>query len=127
MIAFGVRNLTMAYGAISPMLTSFGEEIDGAARTVGADWWETCRKILLRLLRPALSSSFAILVISLIKEYSPAVFLVAPGSEVMGLTMLQVWHQGFPGPVAALSLVQVGIITVLVLTGRKFFKVKLYA
>jgi len=127
MIAFGVRYLPTAFGAISPMLTKIGAELDYAARTVGADWWTTCREILFKLLKPALYSSFVLLFIQLIKEYGSAVFLVAPGSEVMGLTMLQFWVQGETGPVAALSLLQVGITMVFVFIGRRAFKEKIYA
>ena len=127
MIAFGVRYLPTAFGAISPMLTKIGTELDYAARTVGADWWTTCREILFKLLKPALYSSFVLLFIQLIKEYGSAVFLVAPGSEVMGLTMLQFWVQGETGPVAALSLLQVGITMVFVFIGRRAFKEKIYA
>jgi len=127
MIAFGVRYLPTAFGAISPMLTKIGAELDYAARTVGADWWTTCREILFKLLKPALYSSFVLLFIQFIKEYGSAVFLVAPGSEVMGLTMLQFWVQGETGPVAALSLLQVGITMVFVFIGRRAFKEKIYA
>ncbi len=126
-IAFSVRYLPVAFGAITPMLARLGAELDDAARTAGADWWTTCRLILLKLLKPALYSSFILLFIQLIKEYGAAVFLVAPGSEVMGLTMLQFWVQGEAGPVAALSLVQVAITMAVVYGSRKLFKVSIYA
>lgn len=126
-IAFGVRYLPTAFGAISPMLARLGAELDDAARTAGASWWTASRAILLKLLKPALYSSFILLFIQLIKEYGSAVFLVAPGSEVMGLTMLQFWVQGETGPVAALSLLQVVITMVIVYVGRKLFKVRIYA
>ena len=126
-IAFSVRYLPVAFGAISPMLARLGAELDDAARTSGADWWTTCWQILLKLLKPALYSSFILLFIQLIKEYGAAVFLVAPGSEVMGLSMLQFWVQGEAGPVAALSLVQVAITMAVVYGSRKLFKVKIYA
>ncbi len=38
-----------------------------------------------------------------------AVFLFAPGSEVIGTTMLQFWQNGDNGPVAALATIQVGL------------------
>jgi iron(III) transport system permease protein len=126
-IAFGVRYLPTAFGATAPMLARLGAELDDAARTVGASWWTTSRAILLVLLKPALYSSFILMFIQLIKEYGSAVFLVAPGSEVMGLTMLQFWVQGEAGPVAALSLLQVVITMGIVYVGRKLFKVRIYA
>jgi hypothetical protein len=41
--------------------------------------------------------------------------------------MLQFWVQGETGPVAALSLLQVGITMVFVFIGRRAFKEKIYA
>jgi len=126
MVAFMVRNLALAYGAVAPVLASISNELDDAARTAGASWWTACRTILLRLMRPALFSSFILMFITLLKEYDPAVFLVAPGSEVIGLTMLQFAQQGFIGPVAALAVTQTLVIIVVVTLARLFFKVRIY-
>lgn len=127
LIAFSVRYLPTSYGAVSPMLMRVGSEIDQAARTVGADWWTTSTRILARLVTPALYASFVLVFIQLIKEYSAAAFLVAPGSEVMGLTTLQFWMQGDTGPVAALAVIQVIITAVVVFVGRKLLGVKTHA
>ncbi|BAS28595.1 ABC transporter permease [Limnochorda pilosa] len=126
-ISFGVRYIPSAYGAISPMLMRIGPELDQAARVMGADWWTAARRIVVPLLRGATFSSFVLLFVSFMKEYASAAFLVAPGSEIMGLTMLQLWLQGDVGPVAALSTVQVAIITAVVYVGRRVLGVRVYA
>ena len=46
---------------------------------------------------PALFSCFALIFISFFKEYSTAIFLFAPGSEVIGISILQFWDQGEMG------------------------------
>jgi iron(III) transport system permease protein len=125
-IAFSVRYLPTGFGAVSPMLMRLGPELDQAARTMGADWWTTCRLILFKLLKPALYSSFVLLFVQFLKEYSSATFLFAPGSEVMGVTMLQFWVQGGTGSVAALSVIQIVITVIFVYLGRKALGVKLY-
>jgi iron(III) transport system permease protein len=89
------------------------DELDRAARVSGASWLGVIRHILLPLLRPALIATYLLLVITFLKEYSVALFLNAPGSEVIGTTMIQVSEQGGMGPVAALAVVQLAIIAVV--------------
>lgn len=126
-LAFSMRYIPTGFGAITPMLMRLGPELDRAARTVGADWWTTCRTILLKLLKPALYSSFVLLFIQFLKEYSAAVFLFAPGSEVMGITMLQFWIQGETGTVAALSVIQILLTVLFAYISRRILGVKVYA
>jgi iron(III) transport system permease protein len=126
-LAFSMRYIPTGFGAIAPMLMRLGPELDKAARTVGADWWITCRTILLKLLKPALYASFVLLFIQFLKEYSAAVFLFAPGSEVMGITMLQFWIQGDTGPVAALSIMQIVLTVFFASISRRVLGVRVYA
>jgi iron(III) transport system permease protein len=125
-IAYMMRYLPAGFGAVAPALAQIGAELDRSARTVGADWWRTSRSILLRLLRPAMFSCFALIFILSLKEYVTAVFLFAPGSEVIGTTMLQFWINGDNGPVSALATIQIGITTVFVILARKVLGVRIY-
>lgn len=123
MLAFCVRNLPLAYVVMYPTLARIGEELDRAGRAAGAGWWRTSRSIVLPLLRPAIFASFILMFVEIINDYDPAVFLVKPGTEVIGATMLAQFIQGTVGPVSALAMVQV-VITVVVLTiGAKLFKI----
>ena len=118
-IAFAVRSLALGYSAFYPALHALGEDIDRAARTSGADWWMTMRSIVLRLLRPAMAVSFILMFVAMLNDYDPAVFMVTPGTEVMGLTMLKLWAAGTVGPVAALAFIQVTITVVVLGLGRR--------
>src|SRR3546814_14972832 len=89
-----MRYIPTAYGAISPARLQSSPDIDRSARISGADWWTTVRSVVLPLVRPALFTSFALLFIHFFKEYSAAVFLFAPGSEVIGTPLLQFWEIG---------------------------------
>ncbi len=123
MLAFCVRNLPLAYIVMYPTLARIGEELDRAGRAAGAGWWRTSRSIVLPLLKPAIFASFILMFVEIINDYDPAVFLVKPGTEVMGATMLAQFIQGAVGPVSALAMVQV-VITVIVLSiGAKLFKI----
>jgi iron(III) transport system permease protein len=125
-IAFTMRFIPAGIGAVAPMLLQVSHDLDRAARVQGADWWTTSRRILLPLMRPALVGCFTILFISFFKEYSTAIFLFAPGSEVIGTALLQLWVQGEVGLVAALATIQVAVIAICVAAVRGIFGVKLH-
>ncbi|MFC7739073.1 ABC transporter permease [Roseomonas sp. GCM10028921] len=125
-IAFTMRFIPAGLGAVAPMLLQVSPDLDRAARVQGADWWTTTRRIMVPLMRPALVACYTILFISFFKEYSTAIFLFAPGSEVIGTALLQSWVQGEVGLVAALASIQVGVIAVCVATARAIFGVKLH-
>ena len=123
MLAFCIRNLPFAYVVMYPTLARIGEELDRAGRSVGASWWRTCRSIVLPLLRPALFASFILMFVEILNDYDPALFLVKPGTEVIGTTMLSQFIQGMVGPVAALAMVQVAVTLVVLATGARLFKI----
>jgi iron(III) transport system permease protein len=118
-IALCVRNLTLAYVVIQPSLARIGEELDRAARAAGAGWWHIARRVLLPLLRPALLAAFVLMFITLLGDYDPVVFLQKPGTEILGVTMLQYWSTGVQGPVAALAVLQVVLVAVVLGLGAR--------
>lgn len=118
-LAFVIRHLPVGYAAIQSLMIQIGEEHDRAARTHGATWRQAMGWIIVPQLRPALAVSFALLSMQAVKEYAVAVFLFAPGSEILGTVMLSQWIQGDYGPVAALALIQIALILILTLAFRR--------
>lgn len=125
-IAFSMRYLPVGIGAVAPMIMQISPDLDRAARTQGANWWTASRRILLPIMRPSLIACFTILFTTFFKEYSTAIFLFAPGSEVIGTSMIQLWAQGEMGVVAALAVTQVVVIAVSLGIARAVFRVKIY-
>lgn len=113
-VAFTMRDLPTAYATVAPSFLQIGREIDQSARVAGASWWRACLSIVVPIARPALIACYLIVFISFVKEYASAVFLYAPGNEIIGTTMLSVWAKGEVGPVAALSVIQLALTLVLV-------------
>ena len=125
MIALSVRSLTLAYFVMSSSFASVSPSLDNAARSAGATWWTSITRITLPILRPALFVSFILLFISILNDYDPALFLVTPGHEIMGVTMLDAAQQGTTGPVAALAMVQVAITIAAIAIGGRLFASKI--
>jgi iron(III) transport system permease protein len=113
LIALAVRSSTLAYIVIYPSVIRINVELERAARVAGAGWWTVVRRIWLPMLRPALIAAFVLMFVAMISDYDPVVFLQKPGTEVMGVTMLQFWQKGVVGSVAALAVVQLGIVVVV--------------
>ena len=125
-IAFTMANLPLAYGTVAPMLTKISPELDRAARVQGADWWLATTKIIVPIMKPAFIACFTILFIVFFKEYTTAVFLYAPGSEVIGTTLLSFWTQGHIASTAALATVQIAVIGICVAVARLALGVRIY-
>lgn len=113
-IGFGLRALPSAYGSISPAVMQIGEELDNAARVSGADWIMVFIRILRKLITPAFAAAMILVFVTMLKEYSPAIFLGSAQSNIIGTTMLELWVQGNTGSVAALATIQIVITAVFV-------------
>jgi iron(III) transport system permease protein len=125
MLALSVRSLTLAYFVLSSSFATVSESLDDAARSGGASWWTSMTRITLPIARPALFVSFILLFISILNDYDPALFLVTPGHQIMGVTMLQTLQQGTSGPVAALAMVQVAITVIAIAIAGRLFTAKI--
>jgi iron(III) transport system permease protein len=121
-IAFGLRALPTAYGNISPLLMQIGAELDNAARVSGADWFKTFSRVLGKLILPAFAGALILVFVTMIKEYSPAVFLANSRTSVIGTTALQLRAEGNTGSVAALATVQIAITIVFVAIATRLLK-----
>ena len=113
-IAFGLRALPTAFGSISPALMQIATELDNAGRVIGADWVGVFARILRKLLVPAFAGAMLLVFVTMLKEYSAALFLSSANSNVIGTTMLELWVQGNTGSVAALATIQIAITAVVV-------------
>lgn len=122
MIVFIARYLPNGLSAVAPVLAQIDRSLDMSAKTIGADWWHIMRTIMFPLISPALLSCFLILFISFIKEYASAVFLFAPGAEVVGAVMLIFWRNADAGAFAVLAFLQIITVAVIVFLLRHLSK-----
>jgi iron(III) transport system permease protein len=108
----------LAYGMrlISSSLLQVSTELEEAARSVGARRGRISREITLPLIRYGLIGSWLLVFMIFEREYSTGVYLLAPGTEVIGAELVSLWQGGAIDVVAALSLINI----VLVLIGLAF-------
>jgi iron(III) transport system permease protein len=104
----------LAYGMrlISSSLLQVSTELEEAARTVGASRGTISREITLPLIRHGLLGSWLLVFMIFEREYSTAVYLLAPGTEVIGAELVSLWQGGAIDVVAALSLINILLVGV---------------
>jgi iron(III) transport system permease protein len=102
----------LAYGMrlISSSLLQVSTELEEAARTVGASRGRISREITLPLIRHGLLASWLLVFMIFEREYSTGVYLLAPGTVVIGAQLVSLWQGGAIDVVAALSLINVVLV-----------------
>ena len=121
-IGFGLRALPSGFGSLAPSVMQIGQELDNAARVSGADWIKAFTMILAKLITPAFLGALVLTFVTMLKEYSPAVFLGSADTNIIGTTMLELWIQGTTDAVAALATIQIILTAVIVAVAGRLFR-----
>jgi iron(III) transport system permease protein len=102
----------VAYGTrlVSASLLQVGSELEEAGRSAGASRARVSRDITLPLIRFGLLASWLLVFMIFEREYSTGVYLLGPGTEVIGSLLVSLWGTGGADMVAALSLINVVLV-----------------
>lgn len=114
----------LGYGMrlVSGPLLQIGPELEEAGRVAGASPARVSRDVTLPLIKGGLMSAWALMFITYVKEYSTAVYLLGPGTEVLGSLMVSLWDTGAIDTIAALATLNIVLIGVGVLLLAQFGK-----
>ena len=103
-IPLGVRSANAAFRQIDPSL-------EETARVTGASWLRTFRSVTLPLARPGLFAGWLLVFVPALQELSASVLLFSSGSITLAVAVYNLYETGALGPVAALAIVTMLIIT----------------
>ena len=81
-----------------------------AALIAGASRGQVARGITLPLIGAGLLGSWLLVFMIFVREYSTAVYLLGPGTEVIGSLIVSLWATGAVDTVAALSVINVILV-----------------
>jgi iron(III) transport system permease protein len=112
----------LAYGTriISGALTQVAPELEEAARTIGAHSMRVLRDVTVPLVRPGIATSWLLIFLTFCREYSTAVYLMTPKSEVIGSLIVSLWNNGALDLVSALCVVNLFMILVGLAAALRF-------
>jgi iron(III) transport system permease protein len=109
--------LYLPYGMrfASSGLAQIHRELEEAAAVSGAGLGQTFARILLPLLAPVLLAGWIYVFVLAVRELGASIFLVGPGTHVLGTISLTMWEEGGSyGAVAALGVIQIIPLVVIV-------------
>ena len=109
-IAYSVVWLAYGMRLISGSLLQVGPELEEAALTVGASRGRVTRDVTLPLIRFGLLGSWLLIFLIFVREYSTGVYLLGPGTEVIGSLIVSLWGTGSVDIVSALSVINVALV-----------------
>jgi len=109
-LAYSVVWLAYGMRLISTALLQVGPELEEAARAVGASRGRATRDVTLPLIRYGLLGAWLMVFLIFEREYSTGVYLLSPGTEVIGAMLVSLWATGSTDLVAALSFINVALV-----------------
>lgn len=112
----------LAYGqrVVQSALMQVGPDLEEAARTVGATPSQVSRHVTLPLVRFGLLSSWLLVFLIFEREYSTGVYLLSPGTEVIGALLVSMWASGATDLVAALSVINIVMVSLGLAVALRF-------
>lgn len=104
----------LAYGLriVQSSLLQVAPELEEAARVVGAGVARTMRDVTLPLIKHGMLAAWLLILLIFVREYSTAVYLLGPGTEVIGSLVVSRWGGGAVDLVTCLSCINVAIISI---------------
>ena len=113
-IWFAYSIVWLAYGMrlIFGTLLQVAPELEEAARTAGASDLRAKRDVTLPLIKYGVLASWLLVFLIFVREYSTGIYLLGPGTEVIGSLLVSLWGTGAVDLVSALSVVNVLMIGV---------------
>jgi iron(III) transport system permease protein len=104
-LAFTARYLPYGIRFSHSALLGLHRELEEGALAAGASWFQMVRHVVVPLMMPALLAGWIYIFLITFKELSIALLLYSPGSQVVAVTIWELWDNGHVGELAAFSLV----------------------
>jgi iron(III) transport system permease protein len=104
-LAFIARYLPYGIRFSHSALLSLHKELEEGAMASGASWFQMVRHVVVPLIMPALLAGWIYIFLITFKELSIALLLYSPGSQVVAVTIWELWDNGHVGELSAFSLI----------------------
>lgn len=118
LVAYVTRYLPYGMRYSSAAMIQIHRELEESAQASGASWMQMFLRITLPLLTPGLIAGWIYIVTVSIRELSSSVLLYSPGSEVISITIWEMWLNGQTVQVSALGVLFIVGLFVLVVSSN---------
>jgi iron(III) transport system permease protein len=115
LIAYVTLSLPYGMRFASSGITQVHRELEEAAATSGAATGQIIGRVILPLILPFLLAAWIYVFVLSVRELGASIFLVGPGTNVLGTISLTMWEEGGSyGAVAALGVLQILPLLIIV-------------
>lgn len=117
-IAYVTKFLPHGIRYATPAVMQIGAELEEAAEMSGASWWRSFRKITVPLMMPGLVAGWVFIASISVRELGASLLLYTQGTEVLSISIWQLWEAGRTADVAALGVLIILALVTLVGVAR---------
>jgi iron(III) transport system permease protein len=118
-IAYMTRYMPYGMRYATTSMYQISGELEESARTSGAGWWQTFRKVNLPLLMPGLIAGWIYIMLVSFRELSSSILLYSPGNEVLAILIFEQYQDGALNELAAMGMIMVVTLVVLVVVASR--------
>jgi iron(III) transport system permease protein len=124
LIAYVTRFLPYGMRYNTASLLQVHQELEESAAMSGASFGSTFVRVVLPLLKPGLIAGWIYIVVVSIRELASSILLYSPGTEVVSITIWELWQNGQYVELSALGvmmmMVLLGFVVLAQIIGRRF-------
>jgi len=125
MIAYVSRFIPYSLRSVESTLRQIDKGLEESADIAGASWLRSFRSVSLPLLKPGLVAGYILLFVTFMRELSCSILLYSSGSEVLSVTMFDLWHDGMFPNLAAIGTMQLILTAACLILFSKLFKIRI--
>jgi iron(III) transport system permease protein len=118
-IAYVTRFMPYGLRYNTASMLQIHKELEESAAMSGASWGTTFVRVILPLLKPGLVAGWIYVMIVSIRELSSSILLYSPGTEVLSITIWELWENGQYVELSALGVLFILALFVLVMAARQ--------
>ncbi len=125
LVAYVTLNLPYGMRFASSGIAQIHRELEEAAQVAGAGLGQMFGRVVLPLIAPVLLAGWIYVFVLAVRELGASIFLIGPGTHVLGTISLTMWEEGGSyGAVAALGVIQI-IPLVLIVAGLRAIELRM--
>jgi iron(III) transport system permease protein len=117
-IAYVTRFMPYGLRYNTASMLQIHKELEESAAMSGASWGTTFVRVILPLLKPGLLAGWIYVMIVSIRELSSSILLYSPGTEVLSITIWELWENGQYVELSALGVLFILSLFVLVMAAQ---------
>jgi putative spermidine/putrescine transport system permease protein len=108
---------------VTASLAGFDRTLEEAAQNLGADRWTTFRRVTVPSILPGIVAAALFSFVSSFGNLELSLFLVGPGRTTLPIAILQYLEWKIDPTIAAVSVLQIGLIAAAMLVTDRFVKI----